>query len=167
MSNDTATLEQRLTALESRSQIERLIYSYGHNLDFGDLDAYADMFIDEATLEIQGYFINVAGMEAPFPYEAEGLASGGIRTSRGIAFVGRSAIRGFVSQRKPSRRSLHVSSQPLIELTSADTARAFTYMRVYSQEYSKLPEIRVIGRYVDTFLRTNAGWKFKTRVCEI
>ena len=167
MSNGLTANEQRVAALEAQLQIERLIYSYGHNLDFGDIDAYADMFAEDATLEIQGYFVVVAGLQVPFPYETEGLASGGVRTDRGIAFKGRSAIRGFVTKRQPNRRSLHVSSQPLIELVSADTATARTYMRVYSQEHSKIPEIRVVGRYLDTFAKTNTGWKFKTRICEI
>ena len=42
----------------------------------GDLDAYAEMFAEDATIEIQGYFVVVAGLEVPFRYEIEGLASG-------------------------------------------------------------------------------------------
>jgi hypothetical protein len=160
-------IEQRLHAIETQLHIERLIYGYGHTLDFGDIDAYVDMFADDAVLEIQGYFVNVVGLQGPFPYEKEGLAKGGIRTSRGIAFVGCDAIRGFVSERKTTQRSLHVASQPQVELTGSDTASARTYMRVYTQEFSKSPSLGTIGRYFDTFVRTPKGWKFKTRVCEI
>jgi len=166
MSSETADLYRRLEALEAQGAIETLFYNYGHLLDFADPDAYAAQFTEDAILEIQSAFINLFKV-GRLPYEAEALASGGERTRNGVAFRGQDALRRFVSKAPGPRRSLHVASQPIIELTGPKAARAASYMRVYAQQLDGPMELQGFGRYLDTLELTRTGWKFSHRICEI
>ena len=159
-------LGRRVQALEAELAIARLIYGYGHRLDFGGPDEYAAQFSEQGVLEIQGAFKNLFNAGS-LPYESEALAAGGERTERGVAFRGRAALRRFVAKGGSPVRTLHVTSQPLIEVTAPDAARATSYMRVYRQELGGSIVLDGFGRYLDEFELTASGWLFSCRICEV
>jgi len=160
-------LEDPLQRVEALLDIERLIYSYSQALDFGSPDAYVDLFLADAVVEIQSSFRNHLSLDAPIPYLEEGLASGGRRTENGIAFQGHVSLRQFAGGKNATVRGMHVVSQPIIVLTGPTTATAVSYMQVFAQTYGEAPRLTNFGRYLDRFALTAAGWKFAERVCEV
>jgi hypothetical protein len=162
-----ADLTARILKIEALLDIERLIYSYGHVLDFGNAEDYVALFVMNGVVEIQSSFRNHLGLDDPIPYEAEGLASGGRRTEKGIALAGRAALRRFASARSATVRGMHVASQPIIQLTGPQSGSAVSYMRVLAQAVGAAPELTNFGRYLDRFTLTESGWKFAERICEV
>lgn len=158
-----ATLE----ALAAERDIERLIYRYSYALDEGDAAGFLDLFDDEGHVEIQSVFANRFDAGYPVPWEASGLALGGARTDRGVLFKGREVLSRFSALPEGVVRMQHVVSQPLITFTSPDQAAAESYMRLFAQRPDQPPELQVVGRYHDRFLKTAAGWRFAVRVIEI
>jgi 3-phenylpropionate/cinnamic acid dioxygenase small subunit len=159
-------LEGRIDRIEAQRAIEQLIYGYGHLLDFGDPDQYAAQFIEEGVIEIQSAFRNLFDTGTQ-PYEAEGHAAGAERTARGIAFRGRAALRRFVAKSRKPVRTMHIVSQPLVQLTGSNRASAQSYMRVYKQDLGGAIAIDGFGRYLDEVQLTAEGWRFSHRICEV
>lgn len=167
MSAEATDLAARILEIEALLGIERLIYSYGQVLDFGDAEAYVELFTEDGVVEIQSSFRNHLGLDAPLPYEAEGLASGGRRTEKGIAFRGHGALRQFVAAKSETVRGMHVVSQPVIQLTGPESGKAVSYMQVFAQGLGAAPQLTNFGRYLDRFTLTQSGWKFAERICEV
>lgn len=158
----------RLARLEDERAIERLIWSYGHALDFDTPDAYAALFTEDAIIEIRSGFAELLGVEAEFPEAGAAmlLGRGAARTERGFAFSGHAALRRFVTRERVAR-GLHVSTQPLVEITGPDTAEASSYLRIYHQAKGADAHLTHFGRYLDRFVRTPAGWRIRHRICEL
>lgn len=156
-----------LEALAAERDIERLIYRYSYALDEGDATGFVDLFDDEGHVEIQSVFANRFDADHPIPWEASGLALGGVRTDRGVLFKGREVLSCFSALPEGVVRMQHVVSQPLITFTSPDQAAAESYMRLFVQRPDQPPELLVVGRYHDRFLKTAAGWRFAVRVIEM
>ena len=167
MTDEVDRLIRALDRVESERAVERLICSYGHVLDFGTVDAYADLFAPDGSIEIQSGFTNNFGLDLSLPYEKEGLASGGRRTERGVIFSGRDALKRFVAKIADACRNLHVVSQPLVTVLGDDRAEAFSYLRLYGQDVGAPPVLQGFGRYIDRFARLDGSWLFQTRICEI
>lgn len=165
------TLEELSVALarvEDERAIERIIYLYGHNLDFETPEAYAGLFTEDAVVEIHSALVEVLKVDAPFPEAGVSLllGRGAERTSKGFSFTGHTALRRFVT-RERTARSLHVSSQPVITLEGTDEARAITYLRIYHNAPGGPLELANFGRYLDRFRRTPDGWRISHRICEL
>ena len=116
--------------------IQRVIAGYCHTQDSGDADAFADLFTDDASLDV--------GLPDPF--------------------VGRDAIRelgGGVSTMVPGVR--HVTSNLMIE-GDGDTASARSYFQVFTTA-GGAEETRLVmsGVYTDTFRREAGQWRFASR----
>ena len=170
MADDTLeSLAAKLARIDDERTIERLIYSYGHILDFGTPQAFAAIFTDDAVIEIQHAFIQVLKLDVPFPPEGAAFLAGkgAVQTDKGYAFVGHEAIVGFVTRAPSTVRSLHVSSQPLVTITGDDTASARTYLRIYRQAHGEAPQLLNFGRYHDELVRTDDGWRIARRICEL
>lgn len=100
------------------------------------------------------------------------FADDGVWQSLDTVHDGRAAITAAFNSRQAnaSRMSRHVCSTILVDVIDADHARALTYVTLYRHDgkpgrrlspLDRLPEI--VGDYRDTFVRTPAGWRFKTR----
>lgn len=124
-------------------ECERLIHAYCHVIDHGDASRVGDMFADD-----------------------------GVWKSLETVHDGRAAITAAFNSRQAnaSRMSRHVCSTILVDVIDADNARALTYVTLYRHDgkpgrrispLDRLPEI--VGDYRDTFVRTPAGWRFRTR----
>lgn len=167
MTDDVTRLKNALDRIEAERAVERLIYSYGHILDFDTADAYADLFAPDGGIEIQSDFANNFGQNLPPAYVEQGLAIGGQRTEKGVVFRGRDVLKAFVAKTEAIRRFSHVVSQPLVTVTGPDTAEAQSYMRVYFQDVAGQPQLQGFGRYTDSFVKIGDAWRIQLRICEI
>lgn len=167
MTDKVAGLDGILEKIEAERAIERLIYNYGHVLDFDTPDAYADLFAPDGSIEIQSSFANNFGLVVPIPYEKQGLEGGGRLTEKGIVFSGRDVLKRFAVKSGKSIRFLHVASQPVVTLIDDERAEALSYMRVYVQEFSDQPQLQGFGRYIDHFVKIGGHWRIQARVCEV
>lgn len=167
MTDEVTELKDALDRIKAERAVERLIYSYGHILDFETPDVYADLFAPDGAIEIQSDFANNFGQDLPTAYVEQGLANGGQRTEKGILFRGRDALKTFVARTEAIRRFSHVVSQPLVTVTGPDTAEAQSYMRVYFQDAAGAPQLQGFGRYTDRFIKIGDAWRIQLRICEI
>ncbi|MDP3174662.1 MAG: nuclear transport factor 2 family protein [Phenylobacterium sp.] len=169
----TTTLDDlaaELASIRDERAIERLIYQYGHVLDFGTPEDYIALFTEDAVVEVHNALIKVLHLDIPFPAPTMALLSsrGAEVTPDGMAFRGHAALRRFVTRAEPrTARSLHVSTQPLVNLTGPDDATAVTYLRIYHHDQAGTPGLFTFGRYLDTLRRTSAGWRISRRICEL
>jgi len=121
---------------------ERLSIAYAYHVDFGDYDAFADLFAIDGVLEA------------------------------GRPSNGREALRtGIKKSRSPLLRSRHVLTNVRIEVVDADHATGVTYLSLYrwvcdeAQPDGPLPLAGPagVGHYQDRFVRTAEGWRFAHR----
>ena len=172
MTAEIEGLAERIAQIEDGRAIERVIYSYGHALDFDGPETYADLFTEDAKLEVQSALLLKALPEladladAAQAAQAMLLAKGGIQTQDAIVFSGRLSIIAFATYAPSTVRSLHVSSQPLVTLLDRDHATARTYLRIYSHRTGAKPTVDFFGRYLDELTRTDVGWRISRRICQ-
>jgi 3-phenylpropionate/cinnamic acid dioxygenase small subunit len=70
-------------------------------------------------------------------------------------------LRGLVPEPAPGKRRKHFTANILIDLTGDGAAVVSNFLVVRDSETG--PVIAVAGTYDDTVVRTNEGWKFKSR----
>ena len=168
MNRTPEELSAALVRLEDERAIERIIYSYGHVLDFEAPQAYAALFTEDAVVEIRSALVHVLGLDVPFSEAGAQLllGQGALRTPEGFSFTGHEALRRFVTRERKAR-SLHVCSQALVDLQGRDEASAVSYLRIYRHVPGAPVELTNFGRYLDRFKRTPAGWRISHRICEL
>jgi len=143
---DLADLERRLALLEDERAILRRLYAYGHAIDYGDEEAWANCFADDGVFDIRTRLEGTPNMVAS----------------------GRGEIRSFVSRhtRAPERWHKHMLVEPQITVVG-DEARSDAYFAVL-MEHDDMPILRVFGRYRDRLVRDADGeWRLRERVAEI
>jgi SnoaL-like domain len=124
---------------------EQLSIEYARLVDFRDQDNFVELFADDALLDV------------------------------GRRLEGKAAIRASIMQRSEDVRSRHVITNIFIEVLDAHEARGIAYLTLYrhvgpaSARYgaigSTLPT--AIGHYEDRYVRTDAGWRFKSRILHV
>ena len=127
-----------------RLEIQDLIARYSYALDSRDYDALDDLFTPDAMLD----------------YRATGAIKGSLAEMK--AFVA-DAFSMFAATQ-------HLTTQTFVTFSDdRDTAfgkSACHNPMVFAGEYA--PKMMVVGLwYVDTFVRTSKGWRFKERVEEL
>lgn len=137
---------------ETRERIERecekLSIAYARHVDFKEYDEYVDLFTEDCFLH--------AG---PRPIE------------------GKETLRKAMGYRPDALRSRHVLTNIWINVIDEDHATGISYLSLYRHTGEGLegekvsdPGPRVIsgpaavGHYADEFLRTDDGWRIKSRV---
>ena len=118
-----------------------LSVAYARHVDFGDYEAFVDLFTEDAI-----------------------LAAGPVRE-------GREAIRASMAQRSPELRSRHVLTNIHIDVDGPDAARGISYLTLYrhigpeSLDDAAVPMRgpAAVGHYSDRFRLTPAGWKIAER----
>lgn len=158
-----------LGRISDERAIERLISGYGHALDHGTPDDYAELFTDDGVFEIRSGLAQIPGADPSFPEAMVALliGKGGERTPDGLVFRGRKALKSFVTRGARTARSLHVSSQPIVTLLGADDAEAVSYLRIYRHSPGSDAALTHFGRYLDRFRRTTDGWRIRHRISEL
>ncbi|MCX5580276.1 nuclear transport factor 2 family protein [Kaistia terrae] len=138
MSTNATLQPTALERLVIESEIRRLLATYVHNLDFGKIDANADL-LAHAKLKVIDTFVS-----------------------------GRDDVAHFLKTNlqyhdDDTPRTWHSVSNVLIEIDTVTTARSVSYFTVH-QELSGLPlQPIVTGRYLDTFELHEGAWRFASR----
>jgi uncharacterized protein (TIGR02246 family) len=133
--------EQRLQRMEDVEAIRKLLVAYGRNFDKRDFTAYANLFAKDGV-----WVGGAAGVQS---------------------YQGPDAIRAMVEKGyQPSvfPGSYHIMSSFEIELTGADTAKAWSRWTFVVNGVHQEPVIFRGGYYDDTLVREEGRWKFKRRV---
>jgi uncharacterized protein (TIGR02246 family) len=144
MSDETATVTQRLLALEQHVrhlsdelEIYRLIASYGPAVDSGDYEAAANLWANDGVFDTDGGCLN--GREAV-----------------------RDMLREAAQQELIQNGSAHVPSSPLVRVTG-DTAVATCYSQLYGRSGPRCDLLRVAVNFW-RFERIDGAWSVKHRV---
>jgi hypothetical protein len=136
-----AALPSAIDTLVIESEVRRLLSVYAHNLDYGKVEANAEL-LSAAKFDIAGTIV-------------EGRDS--------IAQFLRNNLQYHVDD---TPRTWHSVSNVLIDVTSAAAASSICYFTVH-QELPGLPlQPIVTGRYIDTVEHHGGEWRFASREIE-
>jgi hypothetical protein len=132
-------LETRVRQIEDRLEIERLLLEYGRTLDKRDFAAYSKLFA------------------------VNGQWKGALGTFTGPAAIQAAMEKIFANAASdiPKGSNFHVMSNFIIQL-DGDRAKASSLFIFYKMDGNK-PVAEVAGRYEDTLIRENGGWRFQQR----
>ena len=120
--------------MDDERAIQRLMARYFHTVDDGAFGELAELWAEDAELAL-----------------------------RGETAIGPAAIVAMISAlQTPERRGLHAGVNAIIDV-EGDTARAVSDFVFLRHEGNPEPLPRFIGRYVDRFVRTPTGWRFRRR----
>ena len=117
----------------------RLVFQFAKHNDDLDHQALADLFVEDCVF--------VRPLDTAHPY------------------YGREKVHAIFRDRK-ARLTRHVMTNILIDVVSADEARGNSYVTMISSAGTAAPqegEGIFFGAFDDVFVRTDAGWKFKSR----
>ncbi len=121
--------------MNDEDRIRRTLNEYSQLLDDGRFDEWADLFTEDARLELGDQ-----------------------------ATVGRPAIRAYMAEVQASgRRGMHVTTNSLVDVdVDGDTARATTdYLFVRPGAEGLV--LVAAGRYHDRMVRDGERWRFRVR----
>jgi len=136
----------QLRRLEDERAILRTLHAYGHAIDYGDEEAYVDLWAPDGAFDARGRSLSDV-----------------TRVVRG-----REALADFAAHfsRPPDGWHKHLLIEPLVDV-GGDDARAFSYFAVLREE-EDTPFVWVFGRYCDTLRRCADGrWRFVLRIAEV
>jgi len=127
---------------DARAAISTLIYTYAERIDAGDFEGVSKLFAD-AVVTAEG------GIECRGSDEVLAMYTG--------------ATRRYEDDGTP--KSKHVTTNLIIEVDeAAGTAACRSYFTVLQAVPGQLPLQPVCaGRYRDTFVRADGGWRFASR----
>jgi hypothetical protein len=138
--NDGGSVGQRLSRLEDREEIRRLVQEYRRQLDARDLEAYGLLFArDGEWLGGTGYGKTPAGITAMLTERLPGNT-------------------GDYGQ-----ASWHLLTEPEIEL-HGDRATGSVTWALVGRDDADAPVLRLLGHYDDTYVRENGRWRFQRRI---
>ena len=120
--------------LDDDRAIRRVMARYCHTVDDGAFEEVATLWTDDAELAL-----------------------------RGETAIGPAAIVNVIAGRQtPELRGLHVIANVIIDV-EGDTARAVSDFLFMRREGGPDLIVKFIGRYLDRFVRTPDGWRFRRR----
>lgn len=125
---------ERLDRFEAELACSRLVALYGRASDGGR--GVEDLFAEDGVLHI---------------YQR---------------LQGREAMRAARELRPKNMLTRHITTDVVIDMVDEDHARGTCYVtaHVLPEGGSELGLPAVVGEYTDEFVRTDAGWKFASRV---
>lgn len=120
--------------LESEAGIRRTLALYCQRCDDGDFDAFAELFVADATFSVLGN-----------------------------DHVGREAIKDWMSEaQRPEARGKHLIGQSVLEIDGATATGVTDYTFIAKRDGGYA--IASAGRYHDTLRRDDDGtWRFESR----
>jgi len=124
---------------------EQLSIEYARTVDFRDYERFVELFADDALLDL------------------------------GMRLEGKDAIRASMLMRPDEIRTRHVLTNIFIEVRDSQHARGMSYLTLYrhvgvqTTKPGPVPSIlpTAVGHYEDSFIRTDAGWRFQTRTLHV
>jgi hypothetical protein len=140
---DTAPLEA-----EDILAIRQLIDSYAQTLDHctNDGEDYANLFTDDGTFGVSQQWGRGAKIWFRGREQLKGVGGAGCRTAPG------------------PRPSYHLNINPLIKATPEGAWARSTLLTITNDTDARGDVVHYEGGYEDTFEKTPAGWRFKSRV---
>lgn len=132
--------------LEIENDCRRLTILYCHHIDHLNPQAFADLFTEDAVYK--------PAIE-PEP------------------IVGHAAILRWINRYPKDRLGRHMSTNQLVEIIDEDHAVGTSYAVVFREEHPVEGEIstnstpRSFAEYVDTYRRTDDGWRIASRVYRV
>ncbi len=129
------SIEARLQRLEDRDAIHQLFFDYGHYLDRGNVDAYAELFAEDGEV-LLGPMGRAKGRENIRELMTGVLGHGG--------------------------NSVHIISSPKVDL-HGDTASSEAMWTVLSMDSNGKPVVTLVGRHHDELVRLDGRWYFARR----
>jgi uncharacterized protein (TIGR02246 family) len=136
---EQSSMAESLRRLEDREAIRLLLINYGRHFDSRDFAAYSNLFARDGV-----------------------WVGGGGDTE----FVGPRAIREMVEEGFPPSfypGSFHIMTSISVELTSADSATAWSRWTFLVRDDDGSPIPFRAGHYEDTLVREAGQWKFQRR----
>ena len=140
-------MDQDIQRLFDERECEKLISEYCRLVDFGNAAGIAQLFVSD-----------------------------GIWTGPGVEMIGQSEIEaGFTARQAITRRqSRHLCTNVVVNV-EGDEAKGFCYLLNFRHDSQSgtaespapagLP--KYVGEYHDRFVRTERGWRFASRCCDI
>jgi ketosteroid isomerase-like protein len=133
-----------LEVLLAEQACQKLQMLYAVHADRGDVEAFTQLFAPDGSVEVP---------EAP-------------------AFVGHAAIRASMEALNALGVTMrHVMTNPVVQVVDETTATGACYLTVWnSKDAPDAAGVRPIalpatmGEYADVFRKTDAGWRFQSRV---
>lgn len=148
-------LEKRIQRLEDEKAIIETLTLYGHYIDYGLKEDFANLFTEDAV-----YHAIYRGVSMP---------SIGIPQEKNVGITGRPKILEYVKThtQPPELWHKHCAWNPVITFKSDTEASSVVYMARYDEDADG-PWMMLFGRYVDEFVKCSDGkWRFKNRICEV
>jgi len=131
------TVEERLQRLEDLEAIRALIAEYRRALDEKDFEAYAALFGED------GEFIADGGVHARGREEI-------------LAMLADLQRKGALTVAAGEDRHLVANTEIALDGDTATSRSTWVYI-------TRTSKLEMVGRYIDTLRRTDAGWRFARR----
>jgi uncharacterized protein (TIGR02246 family) len=128
--------EARLRRLEDRDAIHQLFSDYGHYLDRGDVDAYAELFAVDGEVLL-----------------------GPMGRAKGRDNI-RELMRGVLAE--SAGNSVHIISSPKVQL-GEDVATSEAMWTVIARDRDGKPLVTMVGRHLDDLVREDGQWRIARR----
>lgn len=131
-----------LTRLGAENECRKLMLLYCWHIDHLDPEAFAGLFAADAEYK---------------------------PAAEPVPMVGREAIRTWADAYPKEKLGRHVSTNQIIEVADESNATGVSYSVVFRDPAPAEGEVsanvvpRCLVEYVDTFKRTDEGWKFTSR----
>ena len=130
---------------EIKNACTELSVGYARHVDFGEYDAFVELFTDDAVLNL------------------------------GFKLEGKEAIKQSMTKRSPELRSRHVMTNIHIEVLSETEAKGISYLTLYRHQGPESLEAApvefrtpaAVGHYADQYHKTDAGWRIANRRIEL
>ena len=136
MSDPGSSLEERLRRLEDLLEIHQIFVDYGHYLDAGDFDAYAELFTSDAVLRL-----------------------GPVARANGRDEIRRVMADSLSDQ---TGHSYHIISSPRVAL-HGDRATSEVMWTVVHRQADGQPKLTMMGRHIDELRRDDGRWRIAHR----
>ncbi|MFH5821854.1 nuclear transport factor 2 family protein [Georgenia sp. AZ-5] len=136
--NEERTIEERVRRIEDREAIKDLAVLYGFVMDERDIDGIHRLFAADAELRSQDGVFAAVGIDDIVE-----------------TYKGRFAVLGPTN---------HVSHGHVVRLDDADPDRATGLVAASAEVVRNGQTMWVALRYKDTYRRTEAGWRFASRL---
>ena len=135
-----SSIEERLQRLEDRDAIHQIFVDYGRHLDQGNWDAYAALFAEDGEV-LLGPMGRASGRA-----NIQELMTTTLTPGLGTTY--------------------HLITSPDVKL-DGDTASAEVMWSVVVMGENGKPAIGMVGRHMDTLVRTPEGWRIKRRAGDL
>ncbi len=130
------------------------------------------LLIEQACTRLQTLYCIHADNGAVDDFTALFAEDGSVAVPEHPAFVGHPAIRASMQALANTGVTMrHVMSNSLINVQSENSATGLCYLTAYASAAPAdangsrpMEQAGTIGHYTDEFVRTPAGWRFKSRV---